>query len=493
MVVGVDVGTTAVKGVLLDDDANVVASAEHPHDLDTPHPTWAEEAPLDWWSGTVAVLASLMEGREASAVRAVGVSGMVPAVVCLDAHGEPVRPSIQQNDVRAYEEVRWFAERFDEDRLFADTGATWNQQLVAPKLLWLARNEPAAWARAERIVGSYEYITERLGAEPYTECNWALESGLWNVQEEAWLEPVLAAAGIGAGWLRPVKRPHERVGEVSAVAARATGLRAGTPLIAGSADHIAAAFAAGLQRPGEVVMKFGGAGDFLYVADGFDPVRELFIDYHDVPGRFVINGCMASSGSLVKWFRERFAPDRDFAQLDAEAAGVEAGAEGLVLLPYFLGEKTPIHDPLARGTMIGLTLSHRRAHVHRAVLEGVSYAFRHHVDVLRAAGYPVERVYMMDGGSRSALWRVILASVIDHDVVYLEGGESGSALGVALLAGVSEGRWSFEDIPTFVHQAGVAEPNAAAVHRYEELYAVYGELYRRLKDLYPRLAEAARA
>ena len=137
-----------------------------------------------------------MEGREAAAVQAVGVSGMVPAVVCLDADGEPVRPSIQQNDARAFGEVRWFAERFDEDRLFADTGATWNQQLVAPKLLWLARNEPETWIHAERIVGSYEYITERLGAEPYTECNWAIESGLWNVQEEAWLEPVLAAAGV---------------------------------------------------------------------------------------------------------------------------------------------------------------------------------------------------------------------------------------------------------------------------------------------------------
>ena len=139
-------------------------------------------------------------------------------------------------------------------------------------------------------------------------------------------------------------------------------------------------------------MKFGGAGDFLYATDAFDPVRELFIDYHDVPGRFVINGCMASSGSLVKWFQGRFAPERDFAQLDVEAAGVEEGAEGLVLLPYFLGEKTPIHDPFARGTVMGLTLSHGLGHVHRAVLEGVAYAFRHHLEVLGAAGYPVERV-----------------------------------------------------------------------------------------------------
>jgi xylulokinase len=493
MVVGVDVGTTAVKGILLGEDARVLATAEHAHDLSSPHPTWAEESPDDWWRGTVEVLRSLLSGRDPALVQAVGVSGMVPAVVGLDRSGVPVRPSIQQNDARAHEEVRWFAERFDEDRLFADTGATWNQQLVAPKLLWLHRHEGAEWVNVERIVGSYEYVTEKLGAEPYTECNWALESGLWNVRERSWSGPILEAAGGTIAWLRSVKWPHEVVGEVSREAADATGLAAGTPLIAGSADHIAAAFAAGLQHPGDVVMKFGGAGDFLYATDTFESVRELFVDYHDVPGRFVINGCMASSGSLVKWFQSYFAPSKTFAALDDEAALLEPGAEGLVLLPYFLGEKTPLHDPFARGTLIGLTLSHTPAHVYRAVLEGVAYAFRHHLEVLKQASYPVRRIFMMDGGARSALWRGILASVLNHDVTYLRGGESGSALGVAFLAGVTAGQWGFEDIPSFVHQEGVAEPSAHAVARYDELYTVYRDLYVRLKDLYPKLLEAARA
>ncbi len=492
MVVGIDVGTTAVKGVLLGEDARALAVSEHQHDLQSPRPTWAEEDPSEWWEGVVAVLAQLLDGRDAESIGAVGVSGMVPAVIGLDTAGRPVRPSIQQNDARADSEIQWFAERFEEGALFDVSGATWNQQVVAPTLLWLLRNEPDRWSQVVRVTGSYEYITQRLGAEPYTERNWALESGLWDVRSGRWLESILEAAGASVDQLGPVRAAHEIVGVVGREASEATGLAEGTPLIAGSADHIAAAFAAGLRTPGDVVMKFGGAGDFLYVADTFAPVRELFIDYHDYPDAFVINGCMASSGSLVKWFKKNFEPGRSFPELDAMAAGVPAGAEGLIVLPYFLGEKTPLHDPDARGTFVGLTLTHTSAHVHRAILEAVAFAFRHHLEVLEAAGHTVQRVTMMDGGARSPLWRKILASVLDRDVLHLEGGSSGSAIGVGLLAGVSAGRWTWDDVPTFVRVAGTTPPERAWVDRYWRLYGVYRDLYLRLQSLYPELQEALR-
>lgn len=493
MIVGVDVGTTSVKGLVLDREARVLGTAEHAHDLSNPRPSWAEERPEDWWEGVRHVLRALLGALPGEPVEAVGVSGMVPAVVLLDEDGRPVRPSIQQNDARASEEVAWFAQRFDEDELFSKTGATWNQQLVAPKLRWVQHHEPAAWARVARITGSYEYVTERLGADPYVESNWALESGLWSAVERRWLGDVMDAAGITDRLLRPVKSASEFVGAVARRAAEETGLPQGTPLIAGSADHIAAAFAAGLASPGDVVMKFGGAGDFLYATDAFAPVRQLFIDYHDVPDRFVVNGCMASSGSLVKWFQTQFAPDRSFAELDAMASAVDAGSDGLVVLPYFLGEKTPLHDPFARGTLVGLTLAHTVGHLHRAVLEGVAFAFRHHLEVLLEAGYPVGRVYMMDGGAKSALWRGILASVLGREVVHLHGGESGSALGVALLAGVSAGHWSWNDVPGLVEPEGVTQPDPRAVPRYGELYGIYRDIYRQLRSVYPRLLEAARA
>lgn len=487
MALGVDIGTTACKAVLLDDHARSVAEAEHVHDLISLHPAWAEEDTEDWWRGTVATVGQVLAGRDPSGVRAVGVSGMVPALVLLDRNGIPIRRSIQQNDARAVDEIRFFRERLPEEDLFRRTGATWNQQVIPPKLQWIRRHEPESWRRIRRICGSYEHLTCRLAGAVYTEANWALESGMWDALDEAWFAPVLDLLDLPPGAIGPVRRAHEIVGEVTGGAAGETGLREGTPVVAGSADHIAAALAAGLLAEGQAVLKFGGAGDFLYAVDGFRPLRELFIDYHDLPGLFVINGCMATSGSLVKWFRDRFHPGESYSELDLAASGIQPGSDGLVLLPYFLGEKTPLHDPEARGTVLGLTLSHSPAHLYRAILEGVAYAFRHHVEVLEAAGHRITQFYVMDGGARSALWRRITASVLGREVYHLEGGHAGSAYGVAFVAGVAAGLWPWERIRSQAVIAGVTEPDQAAASVYADGYGVYRETYRRLKDLYPRL------
>ncbi len=483
---GIDVGTTAVKALLLDEQARVVAEASHPHDLMSPHPGWAEEDPADWWQGVKAALSTLFENEDPGEVAAVAVSGMVPALVLLDETGEVLRPSIQQNDARHAEEIRWFKEHFPEETLFAHTGATWNAQVIPPKLLWIRRHEPEVFRRIHRLSGSYEYVTWLLGGRgpEYLEANWALESALWSEKERRWLGEVLELIGLDARVLRPVRFPQEVVGEVQSPE---VPLAPGTPLTAGSADHIAAALAAGLLEEGEAVLKFGGAGDFLYVAPTFAPLPELFIDYHDVPGRYVINGCMATSGSLIKWFRQNFAPGSSYAELDRAAEEVPAGSEGLVVLPYFLGEKTPIHDPHARGTILGLTLAHGPAHLYRALLEAVAYAFRHHVEVLASRGHAIRRFYVMDGGAKSPLWRKITASVLGEPVYYLETGAAGSAYGTAFLAGVVAGMWDYAQIKEVATPAGVTEPDPHWTRVYDPLYGVFRETYERLVDLYPRL------
>ncbi len=487
LALGVDVGTTACKAVLLDEHARNIAEAEHPHDLANLQPGWAEEDPADWWRGTVATVGRVLAGHDPSRVRAVGVSGMVPALVMLDQDGSPIRRSIQQNDARAVAEIRALRLRLSEDALFQRTGATWNQQVIPPKLQWIKHHEPEAWAKIRRICGSYEYVTGRLSGAQYTEANWALESGMWDALENTWFTSVLDLVGLPPGALSPVRRAHEIVGEVTSAAARETGLRAGTRVAAGSADHIAAALAAGLAAEGDAVLKFGGAGDFLYAVDRFRPLRELFIDYHNLPGLYIINGCMATSGSLVKWFRDRFHPGASYADLDLAASRIRPGSDGLVLLPYFLGEKTPLHDPEARGTVLGLTLSHTPAHIYRAILEGVAFAFRHHVEVLEDAGHRISRFYVMDGGARSALWREITASVLGREVYHLAGGHAGSAYGVAFTAGVAAGAWPWSRIRDKVRIAGVTHPEPGAVPFYAEAYEIYRETYRRLRDLYPRL------
>jgi xylulokinase len=484
-VLGFDIGTTACKAVLVDRSGAVIADAESPHDLHVRQAGWAEENPHDWWQGVVTTAGKVLAGRDPRQILALGVSGMVPALLLLDEADEPLRPSIQQNDARATDEIRTCAQQFPEDEYFALTGATWNQQVVPPKLLWIQKHEPEIWHRLRRVTGSYEYITFRLTGARYTEANWALESGMWDPHRQAWIAPILQAAGLAPEALAPVRWPHEIVGEV--VRAGETGLPVGTPVVAGSADHIAAALAAGLVTEGEAVFKLGGAGDFLYAVGGFQPLRQLFIDYHDIPNLFVINGCMATSGSLVKWYRDGFRPGVPYADLDREAAAVRPGSDGLVVLPYFLGEKTPLHDPCARGTVVGLTLYHTPAHWYRAILEGVAYAFKHHVEVLENAGHQIGRCYVMDGGARSPLWRRILASVLERQLHHLEGGHAGSAQGVAYVAGVAAGLWGWDQVRDHARIAGVTDPDPSAVPVYAEGYQAYRDIYRRLRDIYPRL------
>jgi len=487
MVLGLDIGTTGVKALALGDDGEVLSEGQHAHDLLSPHPGWAEERPSDWWQGALHAVTRTLSGRPGVLPRSIGVSGMVPAAVFLDASGQPIRASIQQNDARATTQIAACRQRYADDELFEHCGNVWNQQVLPPKLLWVREHEPDLWTRLHRLSGAYEYVTYRLTGSVYAEANWSLESGIWDMKQQRWNDDLLTRLELRVPNLPAVRRPHDIVGTVTDQDAADAGLPRGTPVIAGSADHIAAALGVGLRQPGDVVLKFGGAGDLLYVVRDFAPVRELFIDYHDLPGLFVLNGCMATSGSLVKWFRDHFRPGWSFADLDHEASGIPCGSDGLIVLPYFLGEKTPLHDPDARGTVIGLTLAHTPAHLFRAILEGVAYAFRHHVDVLEAAGHSLAHVYVTDGGARSTLWRTITASVLGRDVHLLEGGHAASAYGTALLAGIAAGLWDWSNFPT-PNVATVTAPDPVATSVYRERYEVYRETYRRCRDLYPKLS-----
>jgi xylulokinase len=485
LVLGLDIGTTGVKAVALDPEGRLVAEASMEHHLSSPRPGWAEEDPAAWWANVTGGIRQL--GREIAldSVAAVGVSGMVPALVLLGADGRVLRPSIQQNDARTGEEIAWLAERLDQPAFFAATGQPLSQQLIFPKLLWLRRHEPSVYQGIHRILGSYDYVTFRLTGERALEQNWALESGLWDALVRRWYRPVLELAEIPEEWLAPVREPHDVVGKVTQEAAETTGLPAGTPVIAGSADHVAAALAAG-TGPGELVLKLGGAGDVLYGVDHFAPDPRLFIDYHDLPGRFLLNGCMVASGSLVKWFAEACARDladreNRYALLDAEAEEAPPGCDGLLVLPYFLGEKTPVFDPAARGVFFGLTLHHARGHLHRAILEGVAYGFRHHVEVLEAGGHSIRSVRIMDRGARSRLWRQLIADVLGRPIAYAPAADLGSAYGVAWVAGVAGGFWDWQRKPPMKGDAMVHEPVPAVRDLYAGLYRVYRDLYTHLR------------
>lgn len=493
--IGVDIGTTGVKAALIDVDGRLLGSATVEHDLHSPHTGWAEEDPAAWIEGAITALRQLVAHPEydPTGIAAIGVSGMVPAMVLLDREGRPVRPSIQQNDARAVAEVEELKSRIDQDRLYQLTGGYTNQQHIAPRLLWVQRHEPDAWQRTRTILGSYDLVTAWLcDADPATcslELNWAVESGLFDIRQRIWVPELLAAVELDPAYFPPVREPTDRVGAIGRAAAQATGLPSGTPVVAGSADHIASALAAALRDEGDTLIKFGGAGDILYCSG--EPITHpsLFIDAHDIPGKYLLNGCMAASGSLVKWYVAEIlglsTAKSTLMELDREASAIEAGSDGVTILPYFLGEKTPIMDPRARGVIFGLDLSHTRAHLFRATLEAVIYGFRHHVDVLKSAGLEPTHFMATNGGVSSPLWRQIAADVLNQPITSFRD-HPGSVLGVAFVAGMAEGLFDgWTEIDRFLTDRYVNSPNPEAAARYDKGYEIYRDLYRRLQSLFP--------
>lgn len=490
MFLGFDIGSSGVKAILLDLERGVVAAATEEVALHSPAANWAEADTAEWWGAVTTLVPRLLDlaGVDAGAIEGVGAAGMVPAVVLLDAAGRPLRRAILQNDARATAEVgRLRAELADAD-LLGRTGSVLSQQSVAPTLSWLREHEPEVFAATAGLAGSYDWLARRLGAEPHLERNWAIESGLFELGGSPAAD-VIAAADIDRDLLPPVRDPGERVGTVGGEAAAATGLRPGTPIFVGLADHVSSAYGAGLLEPGDVLVKLGGAGDILLATA--EPLidERLYLDKHPVDPLWLPNGCMATSGSLVRWL-QRVSGGTPLAALDREAERIAAGAEGIVCLPYFLGEKSPLHDPDQRGAFVGLNLSHGTAHLYRAALEAVAFGFRHHFEVFADLGVEVGAVRVTNGGSRSTLWKSIIADVLGRPLVPVTD-HPGAALGAAMAAAVGTAATPWGAIADLVRTGAPIEPRGENLARYDALYEVYRGLEPALRPFAHRLAGTA--
>ncbi|MDH3660779.1 MAG: FGGY-family carbohydrate kinase [Alphaproteobacteria bacterium] len=494
---GLDIGTTSTIGILINATGQTLALASRPVTLHSEHPGWAEEDPEEWWRNVCDLVPELLtkSGRSAADIGAVGVTGMLPAVVLLDRSKKLLRRSIQQSDGRVGREVEAIAGEVDADDFVRRTGNGINQQLVATKLRWLERHEPDVFANIKTVFGSYDYINWRLTGERVIEHNWALEAGFLGLSSRRLDAGLVGVGHIDPGVLPPVRASHEIIGQVTPEAARLTGLAVGTPVIAGSADHITSAFVAGIRKDGDCLIKFGGAGDIMLAAASPKPDPRLFLDFHIVPGKFMPNGCMACSGAVLNWILSALAGQAIQAEknphsaLDRLAAEIAPGADGLLMLPYFLGEKTPIHDPDARGTLVGLGLHHDIGHIWRAALEAVVFGFRHHMDVFSDLGQPATRLYASDGGAKSQIWMQIAADSLGLPVHLLKG-HPGSCLGAAYIAAFAIGAVDdWDGISRFVTPADVVEPDTRHRARYDALYQAYRETYERLRPVYPKLAD----
>jgi xylulokinase len=468
-ILGIDIGTTGTKILLVNTSGQIAAEVNKTATLISPLAGLAEEDPLEWWRNVCDGVPECLQKAaiDPAQVLAVGVSGMVPTTILVGAQGNPLRRSIQQNDARSVAE----------NDVFERTGSAITQQSIGPKLLWLKKYEPVAFQQARWVMGSYDYINFLLTGEPTLEQNWALESGLYDIHLKDWDDSLLQISGITRGHLPPVHAPSDIVGRITPEAGRQTGLRVGTPVVAGSADHVASAFSVGVKQNGDLLIKLGGAGDILYSLDRLSIHKALFLDYHVIPGLYLINGCMASSGSIIKWYRDNFGAGLDYPALDEEAWNIPAGSDGLILLPYFIGEKTPIFNPLARGVFFGMTLQHTRAHLYHAILEGISFGFQHHLHVLKEAGFAINRVRVANGGARSRLWRQVTSDVIGYPLEEVAN-HPGSSLGAAFIAGMGVGCFKgWEEIEKFIHLKEPTYPDMEKHAKYQQLYSLYRELY----------------
>ena len=492
-VLGLDIGTTSTIGILIEMPDKILGVTSRPVTLSSPHPGWAEEDPREWWNNVCAITTELLKSSriKAQSIAAVGVTGMLPAVVLLDDKGAILRPSIQQSDGRCGKQVAELRAEWDESSFIAKAGNGINQQLVSAKLRWIADNEPGIFARIATVFGSYDYINWMLTGEKAIEQNWALEAGFIDVHSNMVDDALVALARVPRTAIPAKSVSHDVLGQITAAASAATGLAEGTPVVGGAADLIASALGAGIVNPGDVLLKFGGSVDVLIATNRVAPDPRMFLDYHLVPGLYMPNGCMSTGGSGLNWFASTFAgaeAQTAAAQgltvhqyLDRLADACPAGCEGLAVLPYFLGEKTPIHDAAARGVFDGLTFSHGIGHLWRALLEAYAFAIRHHVEVLNDMGHLTENFVASDGGSNSGLWMQIVADVLQRPVQRLTG-HPGSCIGAAWTAAIGIGLsddWS--GVSHFVSRAGRLEPDPTNAR-------VYRDGYQRYRDLYERLA-----
>ena len=469
--VGIDVGTTAVKGLAIDPEGNVLARAEAEYPLSTPRPGWSEQDPEDWWRATETVLGQL--ANSAGHPAGIGLSGQMHGLVALDAHDDVLRPAILWNDQRTQAECDEIERTLGLQRLIELTGNRALTGFTAPKLLWLRAHEPDTYARIARIALPKDYVRLRLTGEHATDVSDASGTLLLDVAHRTWSEEVLAALEIDPAWLPKAQESPDVSGTTSD----------GTPVAAGAGDQAAGALGVGVDRPGPVSIALGTSGVVFAALDAFaaDEEARVHAFCHAVPHAWHAMGVMLSAAGSLTWLRHTTAPDTPFDQLLTEADRWPPGAENLLFLPYLAGERTPHADPDARGAFTGLSIRHDRGALVRAVLEGVAFGLRDSLDLLVDLGGRPERGRIAGGGARSELWTKIIASTLNLPLERVQVDE-GAAFGAAILGGCAASTWPdvHAAVKATVRPRGLVEPDPDWVE-------IYAEQRERFKKLYPAL------
>jgi xylulokinase len=486
---GIDVGTGGTRAVLLDELGRVLGAATAEHaPMASPELGWAEQDPRDWWRAACVAIAECVRqaGASADEIAAVGLSGQMHGLVLLDAAGEVVRPALIWCDQRTEEECRAITERVGAKRLIDSVANPALTGFTLPKIWWVRAHEPELWSPVRSIMLPKDYVRFKLTRARATDVADASGTLLFDVVNRRWSAEMLQSSDLRPEILPEVFESPEITGRVSKDGAATSGLREGTPVVAGGGDQAAGAVGMGIVEPGNVSATIGTSGVVFAATSSpkVEPKGRIHTFCHAIPGRWHVMGVTQGAGLSLRWFRDQFGGGASYDALMKEAAETPAGADGLLWAPYLMGERTPHLDPSARGALVGLTAQHTRAHVIRAILEGVAFSLRDTFTIFQELGVPVKSIRLGGGGARSSLWRQIQADVYGMPVDLLEA-EEGAAYGAALLAGVGVRVWQSVDTAceTAVHVARRIEPKQTNVelmnHRYEE----YRKLYPALRGL----------
>ena len=483
--IGIDVGTTAIKAMVVDETGSVVGEAEAPQELSVPKPGWSEQNPSDWWSGTIEAVRSACSDAGVDNVAAIGLSGQMHSSVLLDNADDVLRPAILWNDVRTTAQCRFITETVGNDGLRRLVGNPALEGFTAPKLLWVRDEEPDVSDCVRTVLLPKDYIRLLMTGDKASEPSDAAGTLLFDVQKGCWSKEMLSALDLDASILPPVLGSASISGRLTRSAAHALGLREGTPVVGGGADNAAASVGSGVVDEGSLQTSIGTSGAVVSPIrrPRVDPEMRIHSFNHAVESTWYLMGVVLSAGAALAWFRRTLSGDITFDELVSDAASVPPGADGLTFLPYLTGERTPHADANARGVFAGIHAGHERAHLTRAVMEGVVFALLDSLELMRGLDADASEVVAVGGGARSEFWRQMQADVFGLPVVTV-GPSGGAPYGAAILA--AAGSRNFDSVSEicreWIKPLDRLEPRHNAFEPYAEAYGRYRSLYPRLQQ-----------
>lgn len=504
---GLDIGTMGSKGVIINRDGEVVSDFFMEHDINILRPGWVEQDPEKCYWGDFKTIVDVLLKRsriDPGNIVAVGISSLAPDAAPIDSDGNPIRPCIIYMDRRAQAECQWVKDEIGEEKIHRITGNAVDPYFAGYKILWYMRNEPENYKRTWKILNADKYVIYKLTENPIIDyTNAVIFAPFFDFLKKSWSDEVINKLGFDKDKLPDAYEPSAVVGEITSKAAKETGLAEGTPVIAGAPDAMQSFLSVGGTEPGDSVFMYGTTGCWGLITDKPNLDPRLVNSYYAVPGTYISVAGMIAVGALVRWFRDQFGAYEKqvenmtgvsaYKLLDLQAEKIPPGSDGLVVLPYFMGERTPIWDPKARGIIFGLTLFHTRAHIYRALLEAAGYGLKHHMDIALSMGLKFKRLVAVNGGAKSRLWRQIVTDIVNFPQEYVSK-VLGAPYGDAFLAGVGVGLYKdVNEIRNMVKIDEVTHPDPKASEIYSRLYEVYMKLYEDTKEEAWKVSEISMA